>query len=99
MRHKLTKITLAASIALAMAFTFGCSDDKDGGWLTCEELSSLVHKCTSNALGELMACNFDNACTNAVEAKIDACVAKDSCNGTSQNECQSYYNETLGCEQ
>ncbi|MCL1966264.1 MAG: hypothetical protein FWF67_00100 [Fibromonadales bacterium] len=29
MRNKLTKITLAASIALAMAFTFSCSSDDD----------------------------------------------------------------------
>ena len=31
MRNKLTKITLAAGFALALAFTFGCSDDKDDG--------------------------------------------------------------------
>jgi len=31
MRNKLTKITLAAGIALAMAFTFGCSSSSDNG--------------------------------------------------------------------
>jgi uncharacterized protein (TIGR02145 family) len=31
MKNKLTKLALAAALGLALAFTFGCSDDKDDG--------------------------------------------------------------------
>jgi len=96
MGKKLVKLALAASIVLAWAFT-SCSDDK-GGWLSCKEVSALGNKCYNKYESEADACN-DDACWDAVDAKIEQCVIKDACNGTSMSKCGEHYAKECGWEE
>jgi len=80
---------LAASLLFALAFTLSCSDDK-GGWLTCKELETLSMKCYNNHKAEYDACKND-ACDEAVGAKIEQCIISDACNGTSMDKCKEHY--------
>jgi len=96
----LSRIILAAGFGLALAFTFSCSDDDGGGWLTCKELYSIFDKCESKYEAEENACKNDKnsgACYDAVEHKLQECVEDGACNGTSKKECESYY-ESKGCD-
>jgi len=97
MRNKFSRITLAAGFMLALAFTIGCSDDKDGGgnWLTCNELTSLVDKCMDKYRAERNACE-DYHCTDAVDDKFNKCVEKDACDGARSSECQAHYRNSCG---
>jgi len=100
-----SKIALVATFGLALAFTFSCSDDDKGGWLTCQELESLKNKCGQKYLADEEACvaMYDGnkreeyeACWDKLHAKLEKCVMPDACNGTSSEECDAHY-ESMGC--
>ena len=86
----LSKIALTAGLLLALAFTFSCSDDDKGDWLTCEEARSLSDKCWNKYEADLNACKTE-ACEDAVYDKIDRCFMPDACHGTSDVVCDSHY--------
>ncbi|MDR2595218.1 MAG: hypothetical protein LBC87_10670 [Fibromonadaceae bacterium] len=92
-----SKITLAATFGLALAFTFSCSDDDKGGWLTCEEFKSLATKCISKYEAEKEACRDDWDCLDGLDVEsVNKCVMPDGCNGTDKKECEAHY-ESEGC--
>jgi len=86
----LSKIALAAGFSLALAFTFSCSDDDKGDWLTCEEVEALANKCDSLYDAEFNACKTDT-CLDAVYDKYDKCFLPTACHGTSENVCGAHY--------
>jgi len=77
MRKSISKITLAATLGLALAFTVSCSDDDDNKdtWNTCDELGQFGVNCVQIDPTNVFEC---------VKTKID-------CNGTAQNECMEHY--------
>jgi len=68
MRSNLSKITLAASFGLAMAFTTSCSDDKDStNWASCSEFKEAESHCDSvdSEGGDYDKCFMDSLCGDA----------------------------------
>jgi len=93
MRKSFSKITLAATLGLALAFTVSCSDDDDdnGGWLKCDQLYSLGETCYNDAA---KACDqTDSACLMGAMSGVEECVMKQACNGTSTEECTEHYKD------
>jgi len=90
MRNKLVKIALAASIVLAWALTFSCSDDKDS-WLSCEAVSKLDDKCDKSSYADCES-DKDDACWDAADAKYEKCMIDGgACNGASVEKCYEHY--------
>jgi len=89
MRNKLYKMAQAATLAVAMAFTFSCSDDDGGG-------GNVVLAC------KFADTKYGEVCQEFFEEKldkhgIDKQQLKDECEkmGTSLNSCPSGY--TVKC--
>jgi len=93
MRNKLVKIALAASILLALTFTFSCSDDdkkEDPTWIPCDQAMTLYAQCSAAYGTEYAACDGDETCEKQATANQSKCMAS-ACNGTSDEECMAYY--------
>ncbi len=97
MRNKLVKIILAASILLALTFSFSCSsdddkkDDKGKTQFNCVEYDN----CNKEYEEGYVACNdaddYDD-CTKKVVDKLSKCMKK-PCNDISAEECRAYYEQ------
>ena len=89
---KKVRFLLVASL-FAVSFTFSCSsgDGGGGGWLTCQELYSVLDRCGSE---------YDtDACRDCdeIEEQLEQCITKAACNGTKGKECENHYKEQ-GCK-
>jgi len=93
MRRQLTKIALLATIWLALAFTFSCSDDGEDPapvWTSCEAVKEIVNTC--DAQYDYDACNGDAACQQqADEATTQCAINGVSCNGLNNEQCKAHY--------
>jgi len=96
MRNKLVKITLAASVLLALAFTISCSDDDKDTWLSCKEAKAVYDKCDKKYEADYKACNSDDdyeACLNRVNDKTYKCFMDGACSGNSLEVCMEHYDQ------
>jgi len=88
-------LLLVASLLFAVAFTLSCSEDKGGGWLTCQELIKLEDKCANTYEQKYDDCK-DRTCRDKVESEWEKCFIGDACNGASMNKCEKHYKDE-GC--
>jgi len=82
MRNKLIKIILAASIVIAWALTFSCSDDKES-WLSCKEIVNLYSECGGENSPGFEKCMINKGACNGASA--------DKCDEDCVVECYTHY--------
>ena len=95
---KKVRFLLVASL-FAVSFTFSCSGDNNngggGGWLTCQELYSVLDRCGSEYDTSDDACKHRDC--DEIEEQLEQCITKAACNGTKGKECENHYKEQ-GCK-
>ena len=90
----LKKITLAASVLLAITFTFGCSSDDDkGSFGSCSEAVKADETCRQDysVCGSKPGSELD-ACEYELDGKTEKCLLDSGiCGNASFNECRFHF--------